>query len=75
MRVSDWENTTEWREKVPTKKQCNMLHGLVAEMMTGMSRGQVHDLINKMMGKANYPELKKDLEKKNRSWKWKEDLK
>ena len=52
-----------------------MLHGLVAEMMTGMSRGQVHDLINKMMGKANYPELKKDLEKKNRSWKWKEDLK
>ncbi len=75
MTKTNWENSTEWRDKQTTKKQCKMIHGLVSDMMTGMNRGQVYDLINKMMGKANYPELKKDLAKKKRSWKWKEDFK
>jgi len=75
MRASDWENTTEWREKPPTKKQCNMLHGLVSEMMTGMNRGQLYDLISRMQGAGTYAKLKEDLKKKKRSWKWKEDLK
>jgi len=75
MTKTNWEDSTEWREKPPTRKQRNMIHGLVSDMMTNMSRGQVHDLIGRMMGKANYPALKEDLKKKKRSWKWKEDLK
>jgi hypothetical protein len=75
MRVSDWENTTEWRDKAPTKKQRNMLHELVAEIMTNMNRGQVYDLISRMQGAHTYAKLKEDLKKKKRSWKWKEDLK
>ena len=75
MTKTNWENSTDWRDKTATKKQSKMLHGLVSDMITNLNRGQVHDLIGKMLGKANYSALKEDLVKKNRSWKWKEDLK
>ena len=75
MTKTNWKDSTEWREKPPTRKQRNMMQGLVSDMMSNMSRGQVHDLISRMQGAHTYARLKEDLKKKKRSWKWKEDLK
>ena len=75
MTESDWENSSDWRDKEPTEKQFRMLHAIVSEMISNMNRGQVSDLISKMQGNDIYTKLKEDLKQKNRSWKWKEDLK
>jgi len=75
MSESNWENSSDWRDKEPTEKQFRMLHAIVSEMISNMNRGQVSDLISRMQGNDIYTKLKEDLKQKNRSWKWKEDLK
>lgn len=87
MSNSPWEESDEWRSKTPTFKQQKMIFGLVKTMLSNMNRGEASDLIGKLTGKVpissnttklsdeDYDELKEDLQKKNRSWKWKEDLK
>jgi len=75
MTETDWNETPEWREKPPTEKQYRMFHGIMSNAISEMNRGELSDFIQKILGKSNYHALKEDLKKKNRSWKWKEDLK
>ncbi len=75
MTETDWGDSSEWHQKPPTEKQYKMVHGLISNAISEMNRGEVSDLIQRMLGKVNYPALKADLAKKKRSWKWKEDLK
>ena len=66
---------SDWRKMPSTEEQTLELLKLVRDMMQYLNRGQAFDLIEKMSAKSSYDLLKVDLKKKNRSWKWKEDLK
>lgn len=86
--MSNWRESDEWREKEPTKKQSRKLHWLLSRMIENMSRGETSDFIERLentvqkilpppiseMSEEEYDELREDLVKKKRSWKWKEDL-
>jgi hypothetical protein len=82
-------DSDKWRDKPPTKKQYRMAHALLSKALSQFNRGQVSDYIEMMMkfdfvgsdknhlelSEEEYQELRADLEKKKKTWKWREDLK
>ena len=66
---------SDWRKMPSTHEQTLTLLKLVRDMVQYLNRGQAFDLIETMSAKSSYDLLKADLKQKNRSWKWKEDLK
>lgn len=74
MKEIQWNDSIEWREKQPTKKQYEMIHKLLSESISKMNRGELNNLIQAKLGERIYYALNYDL-KQNQDLKWKEDLK
>ena len=46
-----WNENTAWRNKQITQKQAQLLHDLICEMVSTMSRGDAADMIDVMLTK------------------------